>query len=345
MNEEHYAKLKEGVEAWNKWRKENPVFRPNLTRADLKKSNLSGANLFDANLSGADLSEADLRGTDLMGANLREANLSGADLSEADLLVANLSKADLREADLREANLGEADLNEADLSDANLSMALLRQACLNRAQLRNCKELLLDDCEIEGTRFSPGAKDPWSVLRRTYSGPRYALHLIFLIAFLVPYIAKALMWTGVTNTQQAIVDLQGTIQQAAETVADSTYQPLAIALETAAERLADYVPSEETGWRRFRVYQLLVGWDKNWLQVALVLVLLLYNGVRWKLTSRVSLLREEEERSHYAPALSDYWRLYQAHRVVQILLFVALASFAYHAWYWLTQEVWLPPWL
>jgi hypothetical protein len=89
----------------------------------------------------------------------------------------------------------------------------------------------------------------------------------------------------------------------------------------------------------------LVGWDKSWLQVALVFVLLLYNVLRGFLTFKVSLLREEEERSHYAPALSDYWRLYQAHWVVRILLFVALVSFAYHAWHWLTQEVWLPPWV
>ena len=37
-NPEHLAKLKEGVEVWNKWRKDNPEIRH-----DLAESNLTGA--------------------------------------------------------------------------------------------------------------------------------------------------------------------------------------------------------------------------------------------------------------------------------------------------------------
>jgi uncharacterized protein YjbI with pentapeptide repeats len=57
-NDEHVALLKQGVDAWNAWRKEDPDIDPNL----------GGAGLFRANLAGADLG----------GANLREANLRGA---------------------------------------------------------------------------------------------------------------------------------------------------------------------------------------------------------------------------------------------------------------------------
>jgi hypothetical protein len=35
-NEEHVALLKQGVEVWNKWRKENPVVRPDLNGANLR---------------------------------------------------------------------------------------------------------------------------------------------------------------------------------------------------------------------------------------------------------------------------------------------------------------------
>jgi hypothetical protein len=35
-NPEHLAKLKEGVEAWNRWRKEFPDVRPFLNGADLR---------------------------------------------------------------------------------------------------------------------------------------------------------------------------------------------------------------------------------------------------------------------------------------------------------------------
>lgn len=335
MNEEHYAKLNEGVEAWNKWREKNDHVVPDLSKADLRGVDLAGADLGEVNLIQANLCRANLHDADL-----RLADLSGVDLRWAILTYAGFGGAVMKGADLSHANFMNASLNKADLSGATLT-----DAHFDKADLRNATGLRLDGNHIIDAHLSPRAKDPWSVLRRTYSGPRYALHLIFLIAFLIPYIAKSLMWVGVTNTQHAMIDLQGTIQQAAETVADSTYQPLSVALEAVAEKLANYVPSEETGWKQYRVAQLLVGWDKSWIQVALVFVLLLYNALRGFLTFKVSLLREEEERSHYSPALSDYWWLFRIHQVVHVLLFVALASFAYHAWHWLTQEVWLPPWL
>jgi uncharacterized protein YjbI with pentapeptide repeats len=53
-NPEHLAKLKDGVEAWNKWRAEARV-APDLTRA-----HLGGANLAAADLSGANLTKARL---------------------------------------------------------------------------------------------------------------------------------------------------------------------------------------------------------------------------------------------------------------------------------------------
>jgi len=65
-NEKHLAILKQGVDAWNAWREENPEVRPHL----------SGARLTGANLKGVDL-----RGADLSWANLKGANLSGGDLS------------------------------------------------------------------------------------------------------------------------------------------------------------------------------------------------------------------------------------------------------------------------
>ena len=51
-NDEHVALLKQGVEAWNAWRDENPGIRPDLSEADLSKANLSYANLRGANLRG-----------------------------------------------------------------------------------------------------------------------------------------------------------------------------------------------------------------------------------------------------------------------------------------------------
>ncbi len=48
-NQEHLAKLKAGVEAWNKWREENPEIIPNLSFAYLDHANLESANLESVN--------------------------------------------------------------------------------------------------------------------------------------------------------------------------------------------------------------------------------------------------------------------------------------------------------
>ena len=69
-NEEHLAKLREGVEDWNAWREANPEVRPDLRAVILNAAKLTKANLFEA-----DLREADLRGADLRRADLRETAL------------------------------------------------------------------------------------------------------------------------------------------------------------------------------------------------------------------------------------------------------------------------------
>jgi len=132
-NSEHLKILKQGVDAWNKWREENLEVTPDLKVARLTRANLSGgdlvsANLRDAHLRGANLREAYLSKADLSGANLRGAHLRGAKLGEANLVGANLGGAGLvgaylREADLRGADLGGADLGETDLRGANLHRA------------------------------------------------------------------------------------------------------------------------------------------------------------------------------------------------------------------------------
>src|SRR5215217_626187 len=84
-NRKHVAWLKQGVEAWNQWRRENPKIRPNLSRADLFRANLSHADLSHANLSRADLDYAKLRGTGLSKSGLTQSPgwLSGTKRPEA----------------------------------------------------------------------------------------------------------------------------------------------------------------------------------------------------------------------------------------------------------------------
>ena len=128
--DEHVAMLKQGVTAWNAWRRENPNIRPDLSNADLSGADLSGANLARANLREAILFKANLGRADPVEANLRDhADLSGADLA----------RANLREAVLFKANLTGADLSGADLSGADLSLAPLVSADLTGAVLTGCR--------------------------------------------------------------------------------------------------------------------------------------------------------------------------------------------------------------
>jgi uncharacterized protein YjbI with pentapeptide repeats len=148
-NEEHLARLTQGVETWNTWREKNPEVQPDLSRAALNDTalshaNFTGANLFRINLNGAHLSR-----TSFSQSNLGEANLSGAhlrltsfrctDLSGADLTGANLSRANLRQANLSGADLKDAYLSGANLNDANLTNADLTRANLYEVSCRGAK--------------------------------------------------------------------------------------------------------------------------------------------------------------------------------------------------------------
>jgi uncharacterized protein YjbI with pentapeptide repeats len=166
-NEEHLAILRQGVEAWNDWRKKDPGSSVDLLEADLIGANLYGANLYEADLrmarldkanlgmarlvkatlARATLAEANLREANLDEVNLREADLSGADLREAFLLRADLYRADLGGADLRGAFLIRADLVGADFTEANLTGASLQGVLLVGTRLENAD---LTSCRVHG---------------------------------------------------------------------------------------------------------------------------------------------------------------------------------------------------
>jgi len=90
-NPEHLKILKQGVEAWNKWRFENPDISPALTNASLPQANLIEAYLIEANLSKVDLSGADLTNADLTRANLQDADLKETELGETIFVNTSLS--------------------------------------------------------------------------------------------------------------------------------------------------------------------------------------------------------------------------------------------------------------
>ena len=150
-NQNHFEIVEQGVDAWNKWRDENPEIEPDLSDVDLSDKRLNNANFGETDLRRSNLSNTDLRGANLVRADLRAANIRKASFNLARMCEANLSEAYLRESDLSEADLKRAyfiradlvrvDLWETDLTKADFRWAYLigtdlKQANLTQADLR-----------------------------------------------------------------------------------------------------------------------------------------------------------------------------------------------------------------
>jgi len=241
-NEEHLALLRQGVEAWNEWKANNPDIRPNLSfatgsgiiireaklsgvdlsRADLSRADLSRADLIGSNLSEAHLKEAYLSEADLIGANLCEAYLGGADLIGTNLIGANLTEAYLSGADLSKANLSGADLVGAKLigaklSGTNLSGAKLCGANLSGAYLKgaNLKGANLKDANLTGANLT-GAN-----LQRTK-----ALDAIFSKATLTGACLEDWHTNSTTNLEDVICDyVYLRVEQQERTPAQGKFAP------------------------------------------------------------------------------------------------------------------------
>jgi uncharacterized protein YjbI with pentapeptide repeats len=138
-NHEHLAKLEEGVEAWNGWRRADHDGKTiaSLQRAELVGAKLHGVRFDEAFLDLAHLREADLSAANISSANLRLAHLSSADLTGADLSGSDLHGAVLYRARLVGANLYRTNLTHADLEYADMTEAILMYTTFGDNDLSN----------------------------------------------------------------------------------------------------------------------------------------------------------------------------------------------------------------
>jgi uncharacterized protein YjbI with pentapeptide repeats len=142
--EEHFNKIKQGVDAWNQWREENPEIAPDLSQADIR-----GSQLQKINLSNTDLKEAKLQYSNLTGANLEKADLNKAKLLETSLQNANLKDINLSGAGLLESNLQFTDLENANLEKAQFNEGtIFNQTNLKGAKLKDATGLSKSQIEL-----------------------------------------------------------------------------------------------------------------------------------------------------------------------------------------------------
>jgi len=147
----HLSRLRQGVTAWNAWRRRAPSVVPDLSRALLIEAELRGINLANANLE-----RANLRMSTLSRANLTRANLRGADLRAASLRRAKLEYADLTNAILRFTSLAEARVEGARFTGCEIygtSAWALRGTPQDQSNLvirarRQDPAVMVDDLEI-----------------------------------------------------------------------------------------------------------------------------------------------------------------------------------------------------
>ncbi|MCI0727865.1 MAG: toll/interleukin-1 receptor domain-containing protein [Chloroflexi bacterium] len=191
-NEEHLAILKQGVEVWNQWRKDNPGIWPDLVEADLGGANLRGVNLRRADFRGANLNGANLSKADLVEADLSGANLNRADLSKASFLMANLNGTGVSGADLSGANLGEANFIMADLSGAEFGGAWVLWTIFADVDLSEVKGL--EEVNHEGpstigidTIYRSGGKIPESFLRGAGVPDNFIAYVTSLVGQAIEY--------------------------------------------------------------------------------------------------------------------------------------------------------------
>jgi uncharacterized protein YjbI with pentapeptide repeats len=186
-------------------------------RADLQGASMINVNLIGARLRCANLSRADLRHALMyelathvhsegepvepyhLGTDFHGAKLCGANLRDAQIADVSFEQADLSDADLR--GVGQVSLwrsiarwwhkkysnrSRQFWIDPRFTTPRWLQwfpPKLQRAYWRLVYPWLrfpfkLDDTRIRGTRFSPRVSDPWSVLRRKYTGHLFTFHLL-----------------------------------------------------------------------------------------------------------------------------------------------------------------------
>lgn len=196
------------------------LWSADFSKARLRRASLNNANLFSAKLIEADLEEATLVQAKLTMADFFRAKLSHANLYEAELLLARLIEATAVETDFARSFLAGADLSRVNAPGAIMKKTNLSGADLDGANLRRVGQSLafwhfllpyyslpfiLDNTSIRGVRFAAFVQDPWSVLRRKYTGSNLLFIVLFSLAALLPLLGQMFFWVGVGKAEGRVI--------------------------------------------------------------------------------------------------------------------------------------------
>jgi uncharacterized protein YjbI with pentapeptide repeats len=121
-NPEHLKILKQGVAAWNRWRKKDnavpDLSDANLLDFELEEINFEGTRLLGVMFHAAKLKRASFVGAKLVGSSFAAANLSNADFSHAQLDYVSFLAAYMVSAKFFKSKLGYTSFANTNLQDA-----------------------------------------------------------------------------------------------------------------------------------------------------------------------------------------------------------------------------------
>jgi len=256
-------------------------------------------------LEGISIRGWDLRRVDLSNAILRKSTITRSNLSHAILWSCDISKSSVSESLFIESscfnvnfchtNLSTSSFKRANLKHSRMNYTRLCGSDLDRAVLTNVSGLLFDYNSIDKILIEGNSKDPWSILRRTYTGPKYILNIILLIAFLLPFIGKAAYLTALSATQQSLIEISSSIEESTKEI------------EAISSVLQQSISHIQTSQEQTLAVAVLLGWTDGIFTTLLIAVVILYNLFRAYLTFKVSSLREAEDRSKVSPTINQYY--------------------------------------
>ena len=293
-----------------------------------------------ANLVKVKLTVSDLSGANLARADLSETDLSGCKLNRTCLTSANLSGATIQSATIKDSNFLLANLTQADFWGSTFDNVNFKSANMDNTNFKNSKgSFFVDDNPIRGTRFSTRAMDPYSLLRRTYTGPMFFLALVLTTIAFLPFVFKAMAWSFVGAVESRIDAYVGNTVAALET----ELPPNVVShIRTTLDQLN---PARSNQFVESRVWKIVIGWEEGnrYIAISITAILVIYNALRGWVTIQMSKLRDAEQRSQHSPARNEYERLFRVHsRFLNWFLYVALAVACFNGLLLLTATVYVP---
>lgn len=146
----HVKILEQGVNAWNKWRIDNPNINPNLVQIELENVNLQEINFVRTNLYGTKIINSKLDNSILSVSELMNASFIKSSLRRANLNFARLNNSNLDRVDFTDTDFSNVELDDSKLRSCNFSFTDFTKASLKRVEISDAIfwDTLFTDCDL-----------------------------------------------------------------------------------------------------------------------------------------------------------------------------------------------------